>query len=141
MTYLILQPNGKYAIWETVSDEFSGWNIDQADVIEAATAWVRSHEMEHEISRYQRHLTSIKETGLAAEFAMNWDEAVRYICHKHGPTHELLCSFRAAGLPVTEPRRCPLCAKGYENVFCDRCKRHVCDECGYLPDDGVTFVL
>lgn len=79
---IIKQPNGKYAIWSTIVDNFI--YIDCSSVDEIVTIMVEEYEQER-----KKDVEGIVEKLESGEkpyyqFTMNWDEAIDVIKTIHG---------------------------------------------------------
>lgn len=82
---IIKQPNGKYAVWTTSSDQFISANCTKEEII---NDWI-SEEIEEIYNRIPQTVNNIVEqldVGAKPyhQFTMNWEEALETMEEIHG---------------------------------------------------------
>ena len=70
-TQFILQPNGKWAIWSTISDSFLGIDYDDDNIVAEAVKEV-SEKAERETWEYLKK----RRTGRFSQFSVQWEDAL-----------------------------------------------------------------
>lgn len=99
--YLILQPNGKYAIWNSVVDDFTSLDMSAPQAVETLVLFSQSgypggssaialHAMQQ--------VEHIAKSGISTYFSLDWNEACRYIVEQKKQSAQLIAKL---GLPYS----------------------------------------
>lgn len=75
---IVLQPNGKYAIWSSVVDDFTGFDYTRDELLQ-----------DHELRDIDKQIENITGSGISWDWADTWSGCVRWV-EKHGDSHESL---------------------------------------------------
>lgn len=81
--YFVKQPNGKYAIWSTISDTFLAIELTEEEAIHQEFA-DRTHQGypggdEALLSNLKSEIRHVNEIGRAWDWAMYWEECVKWL--------------------------------------------------------------
>jgi len=94
---IVKQPNGKYAIWSTVVDDFVCVECDLAELIDQLC--------QEEMTRIHKRVTEVV-AGLDLgrspyhQFTKTWDECIGIVKECHGDNAESLGIIRESGMSV-----------------------------------------
>lgn len=85
---IVKQPDGQYALWSTVVDNFVTVNATVEDLVAEELRHPRASLYHGGIQKLQedlcREVVNLADTGRAWKWAPTWDEAVKIIRDLHG---------------------------------------------------------
>jgi len=105
-SHLVLQPNGKYAIWSTVVDDFWFFDGDAKEVGDAVIEfqWQRGKADADVLqSRIDNQIKNIEKSGTAWDWAKDWNRGVRWL--EETTNSKSLARIDELGLPRRMKRK------------------------------------
>ena len=100
--HLVLQPDGKYAVWSTIVDAFLEFNLDEKGALEwhliNDNRWGTYPGGEEALrADVEESIVNIKKAGTAWEWSMDWNRCVRWLERRKNT--DVLDDIDGLGLP------------------------------------------
>lgn len=105
--HLVLQPNGKYAVWSTIVDNFLSLDSTRDEILSIDESYHDSIDYPGGLPQYkedlERELEHIEKSGIAWDWAGDWNDRVRLL--EQNEESETLKIIDDLGLPRRMKRK------------------------------------